>query len=141
MIVDLGEGISGVQGLGFRKIGVGLCSNFAKCEVPTSSKNKPQVVATGRMGGRLREELGNVSPFQSLGVGGVGAPCIKSPEVVKCDVSFRLSLWSWEWSREWRELMVVRPLSELGSWGVRGGSYVEVPTCKVSKHFRVGARS
>jgi hypothetical protein len=57
MTVDLGEGISGVRGSGFRKIGIGLCSNFVKREVPTSSENKPQVMATGRMGGRLREEL------------------------------------------------------------------------------------
>jgi hypothetical protein len=44
MTVDLGEGISGVRGSGFRKIGIGLCSNFAKREVSMSSENKPQVV-------------------------------------------------------------------------------------------------
>ena len=57
MIVDLGEEISRVRGSGFRKIGVGLCSNFAKHKFSMSSKNKPQVVATSRMGGRSREEL------------------------------------------------------------------------------------
>jgi hypothetical protein len=35
---------------------------------------------------------------------------------------------------ERRELTVVRPLLELGSWGVRGDSYIEVPTCEVLKH-------
>jgi hypothetical protein len=57
MNVDLGKEISGVRGSGFRKIGVGLCSNFEKREVSTSSENKPQVMATSQMGGRLREEL------------------------------------------------------------------------------------
>jgi hypothetical protein len=57
MTIDLGDGISGFWGLSFRKIGVGLCSNFVKHEVPMSSENKPQVMATGHMGGRLREEL------------------------------------------------------------------------------------
>jgi hypothetical protein len=61
----------------------------------------------------LKGEPRNVSPFRSVGVGGVGAPCIESLEVAKCNASFRLIMWSWKWSCEWREITVVSPLSEL----------------------------
>jgi hypothetical protein len=72
-----------------------------------------------------------------LEVGGVGEPCIESPKVAKYDALFELSLWSWEWSREWRELTIIKLFLELGIWEVRGGSYVEVLTHKVSKHLLI----
>jgi hypothetical protein len=96
---------------------------------------RPLDIVNGHMDSGQRGYLRNVIPFRSLKVGGVGTPCIESPEVMKCDALFGLILWSWEWSHEWRDLTFLNPFLELGIWGFRGGSYVEVLTCEVSKHL------
>ena len=51
--------------------------------------------------------------FETKGDEEVGMPCIKSPDFMKCDEPFKLSLWSWVSITRWRmrnELAYTRPL-------------------------------
>jgi hypothetical protein len=57
MTVDLGMGISGVRGSGFRDIGVGCVPTTRNAESLRVQKIKPPVMMNGHMDERLREEL------------------------------------------------------------------------------------
>jgi hypothetical protein len=51
--------------------------------------------------------------FETKGDEEVGMPCIKSPDFIKCDEPFKLSLWSRVSITRWRmrnELACARPL-------------------------------
>jgi hypothetical protein len=90
------------------------------------------------MDGHQSRELTVVKPFRNSGVGGVGAPCIRSPKVAKRDAPFRLSLWSWvviTWRRIREEIACARPLSDFEGWESQGNSHVEYPTCEISKRL------
>jgi hypothetical protein len=87
------------------------------CKVLMCIGIRLRVVVNGHVDRGQRREKMITKPLSEIEIWGVGAPCIVSSKVTKCDVSFRLSLWSRVvvmWRRIREEIAYTMPLSNFG---------------------------